>query len=92
MLQIRVILAKESKYIPKPTVNQYDTLMHFIFILSAFYLFMKDCVTEMVLFKGNVLILPINDKIHTIIKHTNKQPFKIISIDKNTRNQQQKDS
>ena len=38
MLQIEVILDKESKYIPKPTVNQYDTLMHFIFILSAFYL------------------------------------------------------
>lgn len=33
---------------------------------------MKYYVTKMVLFKGNVLILPINDKIYTIIKYTNK--------------------
>lgn len=41
---------------------------------------MKDYVTKMVLFKGNVLILPINDKIYTIIKYTKSSLSKLFLL------------
>ena len=41
---------------------------------------MKDYVTKMVLFKGNVLILPINDKIYAIIKYTKSSLSKLFLL------------